>query len=93
MKTIPNILPVGQLCDPKRARMMRQVTEDAPSKLGVFRRIYASTASPREAIKAKCLECCWMDVTGIRNCTASACPLWRFRPYQKMASVQNRGKS
>ena len=68
--------------DPKRARMLRQVSEDAPSRLGVFKRVYASTASPREAIRAKCLECCWMDTHAIRDCTGTACPLWHFRPYQ-----------
>lgn len=74
--------PQGEFGDPKRSLMMRQVSEDAPSKLGVFRRVYASTAAPREAIKAKCLECCCMDVAGIRECTGTACPLWGFRPNQ-----------
>lgn len=72
----------SEFSDPKIIRMLRQVSEDAPSKLGVFRSVYSSTASPREAIKAKCLECCWMDVAGIRECTGTACPLWRLRPYQ-----------
>lgn len=77
----------GEFDDPKCARMLRQVSEDAPSKLGVFKRVYSSTASPREAIRAKCLECCWMDVAGIRECTGTACPLWRHRPYQKSAAA------
>ena len=83
MNTTTKTLPVGEFSDPKRARMMRQVSEDAPSRLGVFKRVYASTASPREAIRAKCLECCWMDTPSIRDCTGTACPLWHFRPYQK----------
>ena len=74
--------PQGEFGDPKRILMLKQVSEDAPSKLGVFRRVYSSTAAPREAIKAKCLECCCMDVAGIRECTATACALWGFRPYQ-----------
>ena len=69
--------------DPRRARMVQQVREDAPSRVGVFLRVYSGSASPREAIKAKCLECCWMDEAGIRECTGTACPLWGFRPYQK----------
>jgi hypothetical protein len=68
--------------DPKRALMVRQVLEDAPGKAGVFRKVYSGTASPRQAIKAKCLECCWMDEAGIRECTATGCPLFDFRPYQ-----------
>lgn len=75
--------PQGDNQDPKRVLMLKQVSEDAPSKLGVFRSVYASQASPRQAIKAKCLECCWMDVAGIRECTATACALWGFRPYQQ----------
>ena len=74
--------PQGENSDPKRILMLKQVSEDAPSKLGVFRRVYSSTATPRMAIKAKCLECCWLDVAGIRECTATACALWGFRPYQ-----------
>ncbi len=83
MKQPTQSAPLGEFSDPKRARMLQQVSEDAPSKLGAFRRVYSSTASPREAIKAMCLQCCWMDLEGIRGCTATACPLWEFRPYQK----------
>ena len=83
MKATSKTLPVGGFSDPKRVLMLKQVSEDAPSKLGVFRRVYASTATPRQAIRAKCLECCWMDVAGIRECSATACPLWGFRPYQQ----------
>ena len=72
----------GQFDDEKRALMYRQVSEDAPGKAGAFRRVYEGKASPRQAIKAKCLECCWLDEAAIRECTATACPLWRFRPYQ-----------
>ncbi len=72
--------------DPRIVRMLKQVSEDAPSKLAVFRRVFSSTASPRMAIKAKCLECCWMDVASIRECTGTACPLWNFRPYRKEAA-------
>ena len=75
--------PQGENQDPKRVLMLKQVSEDAPSKLGVFKRVYASTAAPRTAIKAKCLECCWMDVAGIWECMATACALWGFRPYQQ----------
>lgn len=74
----------GEFSDPKRARMMRQVSEDRSSAVSLFLRVYTGQASPRAAIKAKCLECCWMDEVGIRECTGTACPLWAFRPYQKV---------
>ncbi|MCC6354494.1 MAG: hypothetical protein IT577_11445 [Verrucomicrobiae bacterium] len=71
----------GGFEDARRAKMLRQVSEDCPSKLGLFRRVYSSQASPREAIKAQCLACCWMDVPAIRERTATQCTLWEFRPF------------
>ena len=72
----------GEFSDTRRARMMRQVSEDRSSAVSLFLRVYTGQASPREAIKAKCLECCWMDEATIRESTATECPLWSFRPYQ-----------
>ena len=71
-----------EFSDLERAKMIRAVAEDAPSKAGLFRRVYGAKANPRLAIKTKCLECCWMDEATIRECTATECPLWSFRPYQ-----------
>ena len=86
-KQHPKTRREDEFSDPKRVLMLKQVSADAPSKLGVFKSVYASTASPRQAIKAKCLECCWMDVAGIRECTGTACPLWSMRPYQQKGGV------
>ncbi|MBU0678452.1 MAG: hypothetical protein KJ626_10075 [Verrucomicrobia bacterium] len=69
--------------DEKRAQMLDQVSKDAPGKKSLFERVYRGKTSPRQAIKAKCLECCWMDEAAIRECTAPACPLWGLRPYQR----------
>jgi hypothetical protein len=66
----------------KQAIALRDISEDAPKRLGLFRRVYAGKSSPREAIKCKCLECVGFDVKCIINCTASECPLWAYRPYQ-----------
>jgi hypothetical protein len=41
--------------------------------------------SPRRAIRAQCLECCGFDVLAITECTAYACALWNFRPFQAKA--------
>lgn len=67
--------------DVKRRQLLESVARDAPGKLGLFRRVFSGQASPRLAIKAKCLECCWMDERAIRECSAQACPCWGFRPY------------
>jgi len=45
-------------------------------------RCYSRRASPREAVKAFCQECCGYDRRAITECTAYACPLWHLRPYQ-----------
>lgn len=65
-----------------QAKRLAAVAQDAPSKLGIFKRVYAGKATMRLCIKAFCLECAWMDLAAIRDCTATACPLWRRRPYQ-----------
>ena len=39
-------------------------------------------ASPRQAIKAQCLQCMGYDRAGIAACTGFTCPLWDYRPFQ-----------
>lgn len=73
---------LGQFSDPRQARRLAGVLRDAPSKAGVFRRFYARQASPREAIRAQCLDCVGLDEAAIRGCTSTACPLYYFRHYQ-----------
>ena len=61
---------------------------DMPSK---FRKLYdramSGKASPREAIKMQCLECWAWVQTETAQCDNCACPLFRYRPYQKPAQV------
>lgn len=38
--------------------------------------------SPRQAIKAKCLDCCHFQRAEVRACAVSTCPLHAYRPYQ-----------
>ncbi|HPA18328.1 MAG TPA: hypothetical protein PLU30_11325 [Verrucomicrobiae bacterium] len=74
---------VGQFGDPKQAKRMQWVSECAPGKASLFRRVFLGRASPREAIKAQCLDCVGMDEAAIRECPSTACPLWGFRPYTR----------
>jgi hypothetical protein len=48
-----------------------------------FKEACEGTASPREAIKAKCYECVgYQNVKeSIGGCTGYGCPLWAYRPY------------
>jgi hypothetical protein len=53
----------------------------------LYRRALEGTASPRQAIKVKCFECCgWIRSEGgedrIGDCRVPACPLWALRPFQ-----------
>lgn len=75
----------------KQAQLLRAVEADGPSMAGLFRRAFAGKGL-RNAINAKCAECCWLDRAAIRNCTAADCPLWAFRPYQVKRGAKGRKK-
>ena len=68
---------------PQQALIAAGVAESAPSKLRTFLRAYSGAATKREAIRAKCLDCSNLAVGEIRNCPATGCPLWHYRPYQQ----------
>ncbi len=67
----------------QQEKILAGVKRAAPSKLRVFLRAYNGAASKREVIKAKCLDCSNLSVVEVRHCTATGCPLWRLRAYQK----------
>ena len=67
----------------KQANTLRDVSKDHPRDLKLFKRVYSADASPRESIKAHCLHCAGHDIVAIRSCTASGCPLWKYRPFQQ----------
>lgn len=48
----------------------------------ILERAFSGSASPRAAIKAKCLDCLNFDRKAIRACTGYSCPLWAYRPFQ-----------
>lgn len=56
-----------------------------------YRRPYqlasAGKGSPRNAIKAMCLECVNWVRAEITACPSEACPLWLLRPYQESAGA------
>ena len=83
MKPRPPTAPVGPSGNQAQARRLRQVAEHHPSRLKLLQRVYAWQTSPRECIKAFCLECNGYEEAAIRGCSASGCALYRFRPYQR----------
>ena len=80
--SMPQTRPVSQSGDLQQARRLRQVSEHYPSRRRLLERVYAGQSSPRECIKAFCLECNGWEEAAIRDCTATACPIYRFRPFQ-----------
>jgi hypothetical protein len=60
---------------------------------GVIERAKSGAASPRQAIKAKCLDCCCLDIDEIRHCTVTVCPLWKYRPFQLDAQPLRKPRS
>lgn len=50
--------------------------------VGLLERALRGEASPRQAIKAKCLECCGNVRADVVGCTSYGCPLYAYRPYQ-----------
>lgn len=51
---------------------------------GIFTRALTGTASPRQAIKAKCIDCmgCEDYRNRVRDCKTTTCPAHPYRPYQ-----------
>lgn len=72
----------NELNDHRRVRRFKQVMEHYPKRTMLFWRVYQGQSSPRECIKAFCLECNGWEETAIRECLATACPIFKFRPYQ-----------
>lgn len=49
---------------------------------GLVAKAFGQSCSPRQAIKAKCLDCAVFDREEVRLCRVTVCPLWPWRPYQ-----------
>jgi hypothetical protein len=73
-------LSAGQKIEKIRARRLEACPRSSKRLLASC---WAKKASPRAAIKAFCAECVGYDRLAVTECTAYACPLWRYRPHQK----------
>lgn len=49
-------------------------------KATLYAKACAGKLSPRQMIRAKCLECCGQDSKAVQYCSAYGCPLWVMRP-------------
>ena len=48
----------------------------------IYLKAVTGKASPRQTIKAFCLECVGWAKNEITMCTGTDCPLYRYRPYR-----------
>ena len=49
----------------------------------VGRALLGKSRSPRDAIRAKCLDCCHFVREEAANCQVWRCPLFHLNPYRK----------
>jgi hypothetical protein len=67
----------------KQTEWQAKAVADAPMTCrNILSRAYAGEAAPRQAIKAFCLRCVGYVRADVSDCTAWACPLHPYRPYQ-----------
>lgn len=56
---------------------------------GIVKRAFLGAASPRGAIKAKCLACYNWQRTEVESCAVILCPLWNYRPFQEKSEADH----
>lgn len=81
-KAPPKLAPPEPYLRYTRERRLDQVRRYLPSVERLFLSAYAGKCSPRQAIKAFCLECMGLEKEDVKGCNAPACPLFEYRPYQ-----------
>lgn len=69
--------------DPIEARLL-----DVPVKFRSLagRALRGACRSPREAIRAKCLDCSNYATGEAERCSVRLCPLWHVNPYRARAA-------
>jgi hypothetical protein len=57
--------------------------ENMPVSLHKTYKLSRKQGQRKAAIKVFCAECVGYERKEVRDCTATACPLWPHRPYQR----------
>ncbi len=73
-----------KIAEPAHDKGVKAFANQMPQK---YRLNYLRAMSGRSrtaAIKAKCLDCCNWQRKEVEQCAAKTCPLWTYRPYQKV---------
>jgi hypothetical protein len=66
----------------REATIARRLPTVPPKFRKQYLRVLSGKASPRVAIKINCLECVGFSANEVKECTALACPMHRYRPFQ-----------
>lgn len=76
--------PRASVVDSEAVKSLRErrIAETLPLYRGIMRRALDGTGGRANAIKAFCLHCTGDLRDQVTNCTAPACPLFAYRPYQ-----------
>ena len=85
---VPVLLNViVNLTETETRKRKMSITKKADKMPGIYRKNYLAVvegkASPRNAIKAFCIECQGYQRKEVTKCNVIDCPLNLFRPYQK----------
>jgi hypothetical protein len=73
----------GESSSRERA-MADRISQMPKTSVSAYLKASRGRATPRVAIKAFCMECVGWNRIEVTKCPASACPLWMYRPFQRM---------
>lgn len=69
--------------DQYRRSLIDRQQREVPAKYRPLQlRVLHGTATPREAIKAMCLECLGWERNEVAHCTSMDCPNYLYRPFK-----------
>jgi hypothetical protein len=70
-----------------KARQVAYLRRVPIKSRGIVAKAFGQACSPRQAIKAKCLDCAGFDREEVRVCRVSVCPLWPLRTHEAGATA------
>ena len=76
--------PLSADAPARQAAIARRAKQMPSSCRASYLKATRGKASPRVAIKAQCLECVGWQRPEVARCTATACPLWMYRPWRQV---------
>ena len=75
----------------RQQERLAQIQHEAPKYAGIFKRVYScDRPRKRDALRAKCLDCCCYSETEAALCTTETCGLWALNPYRMARLARQR---